>query len=121
MRFPRGTFPISPCSTAGTFHLKLSDRLHNLSTCAALTPEAQWRMIEETEEHYLPIAKERGILHKELKKVIAERKRVLSSTKKHVKVELAPEQKEGERTLHRDGEWGSILPDAHGWYSSSHK
>jgi (p)ppGpp synthase/HD superfamily hydrolase len=63
-----------------TFHLKLSDRLHNLHTCGALTPEAQWRMVEETEAHYLPVAKERGILFGELKRVLAERKRVLRAT-----------------------------------------
>lgn len=57
-----------------TFAIKLSDRLHNLLTCAALTPEAQLRMIEETEKVYLPIAKERGLLYRELREAIAEKK-----------------------------------------------
>jgi len=60
-----------------TFLLKFSDRLHNLLTCSAMPHEAQWRMIEETEKDYLPIAKERSILHKELKQAIAARKRAL--------------------------------------------
>ena len=62
-----------------TFQIKLSDRLHNLLTCASLSVEAQWRMIEETEEHYLLIAKERNILHRELRQAIAARKKALRS------------------------------------------
>lgn len=62
---------------AETFPLKFADRLHNLLTCEALSHDAQWRMIEETEKEYLPIAKERGILHKELKRAIVARKKAL--------------------------------------------
>lgn len=61
----------------GTIAIKLSDRLHNLLTCDALSHDAQWRMIEETEKDYLPIAKERGILFKELKQAVVARKKAL--------------------------------------------
>lgn len=63
-----------------TFDGKLADRLHNLLSCDALTLAAQWRMIEETEKSYLPIAKERGILYKELKQAIAARKKALGTS-----------------------------------------
>ncbi len=63
---------------AETFHLKLSDRLHNLLSCGALTREAQWRMIVETEKEYLPVALARGLLHKDLKDAIGLRKRALN-------------------------------------------
>ena len=63
-----------------TFQIKLTDRLDNLLSCSAMSFEAQWRMIEETEKDYLPIARERGILYKELKQAIAARKRVLRSS-----------------------------------------
>jgi GTP pyrophosphokinase len=65
-----------------TFAGKLADRLHNLLSCEALTPEAQWRMIEETERSYLSIAKERGILFKELKLAIAARRKALGTNVK---------------------------------------
>jgi len=65
-----------------TFDGKLADRLHNLLSCEALTPEAQWRMIEETERSYLSIAKERGILFKELKQAIAARRKALGTNVK---------------------------------------
>ena len=54
--------------------IKLADRLHNLSSCGALSWDAQKRMIEETEHVYLPLAKEKSILAEELKEVIAKRK-----------------------------------------------
>ncbi|OGZ07591.1 MAG: hypothetical protein A3C93_02265 [Candidatus Lloydbacteria bacterium RIFCSPHIGHO2_02_FULL_54_17] len=58
--------------------IKFADRLHNLSTASSLSRSAQLRMIEETEVVYLPIAKERGILYKELKQAIASCKRALA-------------------------------------------
>jgi GTP pyrophosphokinase len=64
-----------------TFLGKFADRLHNLLSCEALTPEAQWRMIDETEKNYLPIAKERRILYTELMRAIAARKKALGKSR----------------------------------------
>lgn len=55
--------------------IKLADRLHNLSTCYSLSYDKQLRMIAETEEVYLPLAKEKNILYEELCAVIFERKK----------------------------------------------
>ncbi len=49
--------------------IKLADRLHNLSTCHSLSREAQVRMVEETKEVYLPLAKTSGH-HKELEEIL---------------------------------------------------
>lgn len=42
--------------------LKFADRVHNLSTCESVSFARQFRMVEETERVYLPLAKERGVL-----------------------------------------------------------
>lgn len=59
--------------------IKLADRLHNLSTCHSLSCEAQIRMVKETEEFYIPLAKEHGVPHKELEAVIVQIKERLKS------------------------------------------
>lgn len=46
--------------------IKLADRLHNLSSCESVSYERQWRMVDETEEFYLPLSKKHGILYREL-------------------------------------------------------
>jgi (p)ppGpp synthase/HD superfamily hydrolase len=51
--------------------VKLADRLHNLSSCESVSYERQWRMVNETEEFYLPLSKKHGILYRELSDMIA--------------------------------------------------
>lgn len=50
--------------------IKLADRLHNLSTCHSLSREAQQKNVKETEEFYIPLAKERGAPHLELEEML---------------------------------------------------
>lgn len=73
-----------------TIPLKLADRLHNLWTSGALSRAAQERMIEETERDYLPLARARGILWKELRAIIKERKRVLRCARESAIAVSAP-------------------------------
>lgn len=51
--------------------IKLADRLHNLSSCESVSYERQWRMVDETEELYLPLSEKHGILYRELSDMIA--------------------------------------------------
>ncbi|MFH1366434.1 MAG: HD domain-containing protein [Patescibacteria group bacterium] len=53
------------------FLLKLSDRLHNLITLWACTPEKRARKIEETITYYLPYAEKHFILLHELEEALA--------------------------------------------------
>lgn len=59
--------------------IKFADRLHNLSTCDALSREAQWRMVEETRATYLPFAKEHGLLYEELCAMLLVREEMLNA------------------------------------------
>jgi (p)ppGpp synthase/HD superfamily hydrolase len=60
--------------------IKLADRLHNLSTCHSLSREAQVKNVRETEEFYIPLAKEHGAPHKDLEEIVV-------SIKKRLKIE----------------------------------
>jgi len=42
--------------------IKLCDRLHNLETLGALSASKQKRIIQETEDFYLPLAKKQGFI-----------------------------------------------------------
>jgi (p)ppGpp synthase/HD superfamily hydrolase len=99
------------------FLIKFPDRLHNLLTCEALSIDAQWRMIDETEHDYLPIAKERGLLYDELKDAIASRRAALPPRKNEVVAVVEG----GAQGIYADGKWHSNYPDAHGWRWSSHE
>jgi len=66
------------CAPRDFFLIKLADRLDNLSTIWACPIEKIIRKIEETEEFYLPYAKELRIFYEDLC-------RTLKSAKKHVK------------------------------------
>lgn len=61
------------------FYLKLTDRLYNLLTVEALTPEAQRAMLVETEIYYLPFSQKHHVLYPELRAVIAEGKKRLAA------------------------------------------
>lgn len=60
--------------------IKLADRLHNLSTCHSLSREAQVKNVMETDEFYIPLAKEYGAPYRELEEIIV-------SIKKRLKIE----------------------------------
>lgn len=62
--------------------IKLADRLHNLSTCEAMSREAQRRMIDETKATYLPFARVHDLLHRELLSEIAIREDTLAQFEK---------------------------------------
>ena len=61
--------------------IKFADRLHNLSTCDAMSREAQRRMIDETRATYLPFAKTHALLYRELLAEIAIREDALAGYK----------------------------------------
>ena len=52
------------------FLIKLADRLHNILTLAACTPEKRRRKIEETWRYYMPFAEENFILYYELEEAL---------------------------------------------------
>ncbi len=64
---------------ADVLYIKFADRLHNLTTCEALSQENQLRMVEETESIYLPLAKAKGALWQELTQVLRLRRKALKN------------------------------------------
>lgn len=58
--------------------IKLADRLHNLSTCEAMSRDSQRRMISETRLTYLPYTEKHDVLYQELLAAIATREVALS-------------------------------------------
>lgn len=52
------------------FLIKLADRLHNILTLAACSPEKRRRKIEETWRYYMPFAEEHFILYYELEEAL---------------------------------------------------
>lgn len=54
------------------FIFKLCDRIYNLLTIGSLEEEKQREMVKETKIHYLPYAREHGILYREITEAIRE-------------------------------------------------
>ena len=69
--------------------IKLSDRLHNLMTSSTLSRERQIRMVEETEQIYLPLAKKHDILFLELNQVLRICRKRLRVVTKHDRARIA--------------------------------
>lgn len=67
---------------ADVLYIKFADRLHNLTTCEALSRENQLRMMEETECIYIPLAKTKGALWQELVQVLRLRRKTIKSVSK---------------------------------------
>ncbi len=54
------------------FVFKLCDRVYNLLTIESLDEDKQHEMVLETKAHYLPCARERGILYREILEAVRE-------------------------------------------------
>ncbi|HWQ59743.1 MAG TPA: HD domain-containing protein [Candidatus Fimivivens sp.] len=54
------------------FIFKLCDRIYNLLTIESLDADKQREMVEETKIHYLPYAREHGILYRETLEAVGE-------------------------------------------------